>query len=56
MKGGSKIDGNHLEPIADRDYIARGDLSEIFLSKTLKYSKIVTPRNLSQLSNLFHCV
>ena len=33
-----------------------GDLSEIFLSKTLKYSKIVTPRNLSQLSNLFHCV
>ena len=26
MKGGSKIDGNHLEPIADRDYIARGRL------------------------------
>ena len=33
-----------------------GDLSDIFLSKTLKYSEIVTPRNISQLSNLFHCV
>ena len=33
-----------------------GDLSEIFLSKTLKYSEIVKPRNVSQLSNLFHCV
>ena len=25
MKGGSKIDGSHLEPIADRDYMARGE-------------------------------
>ena len=25
MKGGSKIDGSHLEPIADRDYMARGN-------------------------------
>ena len=34
MKGGSKIDGSHLEPIADRDYMAGGTCSdEKFSSK-----------------------
>ena len=35
MKGGSKIDGSHLEPIADRDYMARGNMNggKIFFGK-----------------------
>ena len=42
MKGGSKIDGSHLEPIADRDYMARGNkfTNEKF-SKNEEYSEVI---------------
>ena len=37
MKGGSKIDGSHLEPIADRDYMVRGKhQQEIFSLKIIQ--------------------
>lgn len=41
MKGGSKIDGSHLEPIADRDYMARGETrtDEKFSSENEEYSE-----------------
>ena len=44
MKGGSKIDGSHLEPIADRDYMARGE-HERMKNSLRKMKNIQNPKN-----------
>ena len=40
MKGGSKIDGSHLEPIADRDYMARGEHDFLRKMKNIQNPKL----------------